>query len=109
MKKTKYIIYVLIALSVLGGLYCVRTLQNQEKLLGSQKKISEYLKTNISTLSSKKEVLGGRFYITDVKVFDDKNGYVDYEDGHVSYRAKFSYSVKNGQVSIDSFVLFDEN
>lgn len=72
-----------------------------------QGRVEEYIRTNISTLSPQKEVLGGKFYVTSIK-FQDNGGTVEYEDGHVAYSATFKYSVDpNGTVKVDDFTVLN--
>lgn len=68
--------------------------------------IENYFKENISLISSEKEVLGGKFYITDLKLNDGSHGVVSYEDGHVAFIADFTYSISSdGKVQIPTFVI----
>ncbi len=54
--------------------------------------VENYIRAHISEISPEKEVLGGKFYITQIS-FSSHNGIVDYEDGHNSFRAAFEYAV----------------
>ncbi len=66
--------------------------------------IRDYLKDNISQLSPEKEVLGGKFYITDIQFVDNNNLIVDYEDGHIAFKAKIKFEVDySGGVNIVNF------
>jgi hypothetical protein len=66
--------------------------------------LENYFKENISTISPEKETLGGKFYITDLKLNDGTSGVVSYEDGHVAFVADFTYSISSeGGVTINSF------
>lgn len=68
--------------------------------------VENYLKENISRISPEKEVLGGKFYITEVKLKDGRSGEVSYEDGHVAFTADFNYEVSaSGIVTVNSFVI----
>lgn len=68
--------------------------------------VENYLKENISTLSTEKEVLGGKFYITDLKLNDGSSGVVSYEDGHVAFVADFTYMISpDGKLTINSFII----
>ena len=51
-----------------------------------------YLMENISQISPKKEVLGGKFYVTTIDWLDDSSGTVAYEDGHIALKADFKFS-----------------
>lgn len=48
----------------------------------------QFLKDNISSLSSEKEVLGGKFYITNISWLDSDMALVEYEDGHIALTAE---------------------
>lgn len=52
--------------------------------------LSTYLNVHIGELSPVQEVLGGKFYVTEVTA-DNGEGVVRYEDGHRSYVADFRY------------------
>lgn len=70
--------------------------------------LDAYLKANISTLSPIKETMGGTFYITRTRAFDN-NGTVWYEDGHNAYTATFTYSVDDANVvTIENFAITAE-
>ncbi len=47
-----------------------------------------YLIANISDLSPTKEVLGGKFYVTNISWLPDRIAIVSYEDGHIALKAK---------------------
>ena len=72
---------------------------------GKLMSVESYVSQNISELSPVKEVLGGKFYVTQVEVLDGR-GVVSYEDGHMAYTADFSYtsSDRTGH-TITSFVV----
>ena len=67
---------------------------NNMDCLELEEKISveQYVRENIKNISNTKEVLGGNWYVTKLKI-DNKNntGEVEYEDGHISERASFDY------------------
>src|SRR5574344_381842 len=48
----------------------------------------DYLKTNISQLSKTKAVLGGTFFVTEIKWLPNRVAIVSYEDGHIALKAK---------------------
>lgn len=54
--------------------------------------VETYVREHISELSPEKEVLGGTFYITDIRA-ENGMGTVSYEDGHVAFVADFTYSM----------------
>ncbi len=69
--------------------------------------IEEYVRKNIGTLSPERPVLGGTFYITDMKInADAQTGTVWYEDGHIALVADFAYAYSDrlGH-SVTSFVV----
>ncbi len=71
----------------------------------STESIEEYVRNNISTLSTEPEVLGGTFYVTSIEATNG-SGVVSYEDGHNAYTADFTYSTnESGAISVDSFVV----
>ncbi len=71
-----------------------------------QTSVENYLKNNLSRLSSEKEVLGGKFFITKLELTSSRNGVVEYEDGHNAFIADFNYSIEpSGEVKISSFVV----
>ena len=72
---------------------------------GKLMSVESYVSQNISELSPIKEVLGGKFYVTQVEVLNGR-GVVSYEDGHIAYTADFSYtsSDRTGH-TITSFVV----
>lgn len=69
--------------------------------------IEKYLRENINSISTKKPVLGGSWYI--ISVFSDPNsntGEVIFEDGHIQEKASFSYEVDNiGNFLIKEFII----
>lgn len=67
--------------------------------------IEEYIRGNISTLSSEKEVLGGKFYVTGITWETDSSGIVSYEDGHIVLQARFTVSLSGDVPSVASFVV----
>lgn len=58
---------------------------------GKLMSIEDYVSQNISALSPEKEVLGGKFFVTEISAADGR-GTVSYEDGHVAYIADFTYT-----------------
>ena len=55
--------------------------------------VENYLKKNISNISTEKEVLGGKFYITKIEWLKNNTGIVEYEDGHIALKASFEYKI----------------
>lgn len=72
--------------------------------------IEKYLNDNISNLSPQKEVLGGKFYITEINWLENASGTVEYEDGHIALKAVFSYEIKYDNNSMGySIIIKDFN
>jgi hypothetical protein len=65
-----------------------------EQLPQEQKEtaVEEYIRENISALSPEAEVLGGVFYVTDIRFTGTNSGIVEYEDGHIALVADFMYT-----------------
>jgi hypothetical protein len=83
-----------------------RFLKNLSQNKLPQTLVENYLKENISTISTEKEVLGGKFYITDLKLNNGSSGVVSYEDGHNAFVADFTYDISTeGNITINSFVI----
>ncbi len=78
-------------------------LQDEEDLVIS------YIENNISELSPVDEVLGGTFFVTNIKFIDENSAIVEYEDGHIALQAEATYSITDNQVSIDSFQLLEKD
>lgn len=67
---------------------------NNMDCLELEEKISveQYVRENIKNISNIKEVLGGNWYVTKLKIDNQNNtGEVEYEDGHILDRASFDY------------------
>jgi len=58
--------------------------------------VEDYIRANISALSPESEVLGGTFYMTDIRFTSTQTGVVEYEDGHIALIADFAYRIDNG-------------
>lgn len=58
---------------------------------------SEYIKSHISELSPEKEVLGGKFYVTQIRFEEGNRALVEYEDGHIALRARVRFMVDGGK------------
>ncbi len=54
----------------------------------------EFLKQNIGVISPEKEVLGGKFYVTNLSWIDDNRVIVEYEDGHIALSAEAVFENK---------------
>jgi hypothetical protein len=72
--------------------------------------ISDFIKTNISDLSPEKEVLGGKFYVTEIEFVSNTLLKVDYEDGHIALVAdvEFNFSINKELEIIEFKILTDE-
>lgn len=70
--------------------------------------VKDYLSKNISTLSPEKEVLGGKFYITNTRFNKSGEIVADYEDGHIALQGTATYEYKNGEVKILTFIMNDD-
>ncbi|MDO8576362.1 MAG: hypothetical protein Q7R90_03535 [bacterium] len=67
--------------------------------------VKSYVSQNISDLSPEKAVLGGTFYVTEIRA-DGSEGVVYYEDGHIALVADFTYTVSDARgVDITSFTV----
>lgn len=65
--------------------------------------VETYVKQHISELSPLKEVLGGKYYVTEIQA-SGGIGAVSYEDGHVAHVADFTYAIHSDVgITIDSF------
>lgn len=71
--------------------------------------LEEYLKQNLSLLSPKQEVLGGKFYLTEFIIKDYETADIAYEDGHISFDAEIKFTFNNNLPQITSFVITKEN
>ena len=71
--------------------------------------LEEYLKQNLSLLSPKQEVLGGKFYLTEFIIKDNATADIAYEDGHISFDAEIKFNFVNNLPQITDFVITKEN
>jgi hypothetical protein len=88
---------------------CLRTWEEPCLAADIQSLMETYLSANISDLSPEKEVLGGKFYITQFRFSDENRVTVDYEDGHIALQAEVVFTVENDQVTINDFSILDTN
>ncbi|MEX2437433.1 MAG: hypothetical protein WD509_02560 [Candidatus Paceibacterota bacterium] len=66
--------------------------------------VSGYIEENISDLSLEEEVLGGTFYVTNIKFSGTNSGTIEYEDGHIALVADFEYSFNEERdIEVDLF------
>jgi len=106
-------IFLIIAFLVWLGFYLAGSRSVPENNLNndeiSEQKTSQldlfesYIKSNISELSPEPAVLGGTFYVTEVRLLSDNLALVNYEDGHIAIQAVALFSVLNDEVIIESF------
>ncbi|MDD3284002.1 MAG: hypothetical protein PHZ07_00195 [Patescibacteria group bacterium] len=81
----------------------------KQEQLSIEEKLKNYLKDNISNLSSEKAVLGGTFYITDLQIEENNKAIVSYEDGHIALKANFDYIINNETIEISNFEIIKDN
>ncbi|MBI5134120.1 MAG: hypothetical protein HZA81_01920 [Candidatus Taylorbacteria bacterium] len=94
----------LLALAALAYAFSPKAPQPTEEQVQASS-LFEYFQTNISALSPEKEVLGGKFIVTEINMRDGE-GTVFYEDGHNAFIGDFTYSAKrDGTASVETFTL----
>jgi hypothetical protein len=116
MKKNTIIFIICIVVLAAGfGLYSYMANQNPQEVPVETEtqdeqnrrvmSVEDYVKLNISELSPEKEVLGGKYYVTEIEARGGA-GTVKYEDGHNAYVADFTYTTDEiGAITITSFLL----
>ncbi len=63
--------------------------------------VERFIKSNISTITPEKPVLGGSWYVTSISIDPQKNnGSVVYEDGHIQGSATFNYVISDDMSTI---------
>lgn len=73
-----------------------------------QQIVLKYLEENISNISTEKEVLGGKFYITSLDFLDGNNAIIEYEDGHIALKAKINFQyVDENNITINKFEIIE--
>ena len=70
--------------------------------------LMRYMSANISRISPQKEVLGGKFQITNLVVTSSNTAEVSYSDGHIALSARFNFTIVNGVVTITNFVMLTD-
>lgn len=71
--------------------------------------LRNYLRDNLSTLSPEPEVLGGKFYVTNLELTSPSTAVVEYEDGHIALKANFVFSYDDsGVLQVSNFQLMEE-
>ncbi|MDD4319628.1 MAG: hypothetical protein PHW10_04885 [Candidatus Peribacteraceae bacterium] len=68
-----------------------------------------YIRANISALSPESAVLGGTFYVTDIRWQDEDTAVVEYEDGHIALRGTTDVRVENGETVAGPITKAEEN
>ena len=100
----KILILFILAIITLGSFYYYHDLSKNDDFNDTQMElVKQYIENNISQISPQKEVLGGKFYITDLQLDNQGNGKVEYEDGHIALKASFIFDIKNGEPVINKF------
>lgn len=84
-------------------------IQQTDNTVSVEDTLKNYLKDNISDLSSEKAVLGGTFYVTDLQLQENNKARVSYEDGHIALKANFDYVINNDTVEIKNFEIIKDN
>lgn len=85
---------------------CLRT---WEESCSIEDELKNYLRDNLSELSPEKEVLGGKFYVINLELTGPSTALVEYEDGHIAFKANFVFSYdNNGILQIGNFQLIEE-
>lgn len=79
---------------------CIKT---AEESCSAEEELMNYLRDHISAISPEKEVLGGKFYITELAIKSSSTAEVSYEDGHIALKARLGYNFKDGRLSITDF------
>ncbi|OGG49402.1 hypothetical protein A3C18_01230 [Candidatus Kaiserbacteria bacterium RIFCSPHIGHO2_02_FULL_54_11b] len=107
MNRNQYLIVAVFALITLTFLTLLYVYPRAETPNGSGRvmRVESYISQNISDLSPEKEVLGGKFYVTDIQTTGGK-GVVHYEDGHIALVADFTYKTSGEKgIEITSFTV----
>lgn len=107
----KFIFAAIIALLVLGATLALRGAYRRSFIPAApiitptpdRSELIDYLNIHLSDLSPQKEVLGGHFYVTDLRLTSSSTAVVDYEDGHIAVSARFVYGYQDGQIRISDF------
>ncbi len=105
MKIFKFAIVLLLATGVLIGIiYTNHYKANNNVTIDNTNEVSmvtEYVKSNISKITSEKPVLGGTWYVTDVQIDSENNtGNATFEDGHIQGKIIFKYTIDSATNNI---------
>lgn len=118
LKKILIIIFILLIGFIIGFSLIKEskkeTLENNQDIkskISEERKniIKNYLNKNISELSPEKEVLGGKFYITNIEFENNENAFIEYEDGHIALKAEIKFKIKNEKIEVINFELINKN
>lgn len=71
-----------------------------EESCSIEDELKNYLRDNISRLSPEPEVLGGKFYVTNLELISPNKALVEYEDGHIALKADFVFSYDDNDTLI---------
>jgi len=82
--------------------------ENNEIGMEDEDLVYSYIEDNISELSPEDAVLGGTFYVTNINFVDNNLAIVEYEDGHIAFSAKATFSVNDNEVEINSFEIIPD-
>lgn len=75
-----------------------------------QARVGDHIRDNISELSPKEAVLGGAFYVTEIRFEDGNKAIVEYEDGHIALQAEARYELlPDSTVRIDKFTIVKDH
>ena len=76
----------------------------------SKTTVATYIRDNISVLSPEPEVLGGKFYVTNITFASASKALVEYEDGHNAFKAEVEFFFdKPDLVKILNFKVLQRN
>ena len=101
MKRYLWII-VIIGVLFVGFLVARETKENTNvPIVNDQVLVENYIREHITTLAPEQPVLGGTWYVTNVRIDSIiKTGSMSYEDGHIAGEATFTYVRDGNQIVI---------
>jgi hypothetical protein len=72
--------------------------------------VIDYLENNISDISPKKEVLGGKFMLSSIIFINSNNCLIEYEDGHITLTARVKFNIsQDSEVEIETFEIIEDD
>lgn len=80
-----------------------------ENINEKEELLRSYLDKNISEISPEKEVLGGKFFITSLRLNGENEFIVEYEDGHIAFIASGKYIIEDKIVDVQNFNILNNN